>query len=256
MAEIQPRYRKALQTIAQAITYEGALPAVEEGEDHLNFGAERAGAWLRLQVDGRGNIAAARHQGALGDQRAFLDALCRLAEGRPLRELSEHGLIYLEHELADPTIPHAIRGLLTPENADPLFAWGQSLVRDVYGQYRQTAGEENQKNFWSPRPSPTWMGLGPVDRHKRVQAALLESLKELGLTDIKVELVEITNATRLVLSVAEAASKQAFGHQLMRVERWMKARLEPQLELILESLEDRNKRIGRTHIPRSPEATT
>jgi hypothetical protein len=58
--------------------------------------------------------------------------------------------------------------------------------------------------------------------------------------------VEIRGNTRIVFAGSAHFGKKSFGHDLMRLERELKHRLEPRLELTLESLEDRNKREART----------
>lgn len=62
-----------------------------------------------------------------------------------------------------------------------------------------------------------------------------------------VSLVEVKNETRLVLSVVQNPQYPPFGHAMIKLERWLKTFLDVEdLELQLESKEDRNRRVERS----------
>jgi hypothetical protein len=245
--KIHPKYKKSVERLLASLKYEG-LSLDDTDDEKIEF--EKGGVRLELTID-RGRVVQATHRGAIGAERAILDLLCARAIQRPIRDLSEHGLISVEYEMRDPQVSHEVKGLLTPENADPSFQLPLQLARGIYKKYIELHGSEDGKNFWSPRPQEDWQKLGPIEKHKRTQKALLDACATLNLKSEGVEIVEIRDSTRVIISVA-AEDKQDFGNLMIQMERILKRTLEPQLELLLESLEDKNKRLNRV-IPKTPE---
>src|SRR5207245_1768923 len=79
----------------------------------------------------RGIVIDACFDGAREDRAAVLAAFCRMAIGIPLDEIRDHGPLRLLHSLSDPSVAPPVRGLLTPENADPAFAFLAGLCRSL-----------------------------------------------------------------------------------------------------------------------------
>lgn len=80
---------------------------------------------------------------------------------------------------------------------------------------------------------------------KRAQIAVTEACREYGL-QVDVLVTEIKNNTRFVLSYKQAADKPDFGRHMIKMERWLRMKFGFEVELQLESLEDRNRREDRT----------
>jgi Fe-S cluster biogenesis protein NfuA len=249
---IHPKYQKAAAAFMANLRHEGVLVS----DVPRAIAVVLKGATLSATIDGNGVVREAKHSGAKGAHQAILEGICTLAPGRTLREISEHGMIYLENQMRDPKVSHPIKGLLTPENADPAFELPLALTRSLYEKYTETAGRPKGKNFWSPKPRAEWAALSAEEQQRRIETALTTIAPQLNLGTGKVEVVEVRALTRVVASISGFAPGPAVGSTLMKIERLLQQMLEPQLELILESLEDKNKRIGRTHIPRTQEVST
>jgi len=250
--QIHPRYRHAAEALLSNAVHEEKFRSTTPSA--INATIDGVSLWV--VVNTQDSIIKAEHFGAEGAERAILEGLCQLSVGRTVRELSEHGLIYLEHQMRDPKVPHEVKGLLTPENADPSFQLPLRLVRSLFKQSGKSSQVPQTKNFWTPNPSKIWASLSEQEQRGKIEIALKEVSLRLNLTNCRIEIIEIRHHTRLVVSVSGYQGETPIGSVLMTIENLLKKRLEPQLELILESLEDRNKRVGRTQIPRSVEAST
>ena len=157
---------------------------------------------------------------------ALLDLLCEILLDRPLQEGWDHALIRLESLIRDPHVPPPVKGLVTPGNGEPSFRVLQNLVRKL-------SADSEKRNEWMDEVSPSWKAL-TLDAQKAKIQPLLES------TDLQV--VEIRGSTRVVLSGNAFRIQNNAGHELMVLEKKAKELLEPNLEFVMESLEDKNKR--------------
>ena len=221
---IHPAYRSALARLSAAPLHEGRIPhqaAAADGE-----------ARLLIAVDPQGIVTAAHHLGAVDEMRGLLEGLCGVLEGRSFQEGHDHGMIRLEAILRDRSVPSPVRGVLTPRNADPVFARPQKMLKDAYRAWGVRAGW----NFWDDSPGAAWLSL--PDRLARTQEVLTAGCASLGIP--KVEVLEILQDCRIVLASAPVAP------HLIRLESLVKQQLDPRLEIQLESLEDRNRRAART----------
>lgn len=230
---IHPKYQKAAAFTLSNIRFEKIASESDS----------KAG--LYLSTDENGVVTNASHWGAKEALRAILERLCELAVGRPAREVAEHGVFYVEHAMRDDAISAPVSGLLCVENSDPAFAIASKMVRDAFPVTNP------EKNFWSPPPQKSWSSLSPEEQLSRIQLCISEVI-----TDPKIEALTVLPPTRVVVAIHNSKlSGSMIGHALMKVESELKKRLEPQLEIILESIEDRNQRLGRTHISRSTNTT-
>lgn len=76
------------------------------------------------------------------------------------------------------------------------------------------------------------------------RAALLLGCEKLGLQPT-VEVVELKANGRWVLGLDQDPNFPDFGRNMIKLERYIKAHLMRPVDLILESMEDRNKRFKR-----------
>ncbi|HEX4048188.1 MAG TPA: hypothetical protein VH309_10160, partial [Elusimicrobiota bacterium] len=238
--ELHPAYRAALERLSARPRFEGPAPAAPAGG--LVVEADEGGARLAVAAGADGVVAAAAHSGAAGALRGALDGLCGLLPGRPLREGRDHALIRLEALLRDRSVAAPAAGLVTPRNADPVFAVPEKLIRAAYRDWAAKTGAEPGWNFWDDSPSDAWLKLTAEERLSRAKAAVLEACRELGVPEAGVEVLDVLNGCRLVLAAAPETVKPGFAPRLMRLEERVKSKLDPRLELQLESLEDRNRR--------------
>jgi hypothetical protein len=174
-----------------------------------------------------------------------MDRFCSVLIKRPLQEGAEHGAIRLEALLRDPAKPTKVKGLLTADTADQIFHKPIQLARQLWHDYVLAKKIEPKRNFWRDPVPQTWLGLSAEERMKQAQMALTEGCREFGL-QVDVLVTEIKNNTRFVLSYKQAADKPNFGWHMIKLERWLRNKFGFEVELQLESIEDRNRREERT----------
>jgi hypothetical protein len=234
-AGVSENYREKIKAAAKAIRHEGQLKglAASHGQGQLSV------------VLNDNMVKDAKHLGFHGAERGVMDAFCAILIGRPMQEGSEHGVIRLEAALRDPARPIKVKGLMTPEIADPIFALANQLVRQIWKDYVNAQGSAPGRNFWRDPVPQSWLALAPEEKLKQAQIQLTAACREFGL-QVDVLVTEIKNDTRLVLSYKQNPEKPDFGRHMIKLERWLRSKMGFEIELQLESIEDRNRREERT----------
>ncbi|MGE4132081.1 MAG: hypothetical protein AB7F86_10625 [Bdellovibrionales bacterium] len=242
LTDISAPYSDAVSRQLTQVRHEGDL----ENTKLQTFSAADGSGTLAVAIDDKGIVREAKHKGFKGARRGVMDAQCLVLEGRSALEGAEHSGIRLEAILRDPKRPLPVKGLMTPEIADPIFALPQRLVREIYKQYREANKiDANKRNFWRDPSPATWLELAFEDKLKQAQKVMVEACQAFGLqTDVTV--TDIKNDTRFVLSYTQDKTKPNFGYAMIKLERWLRPKLGFEVELLLESIEDRNRRVERT----------
>lgn len=83
---------------------------------------------------------------------------------------------------------------------------------------------------------------------KTANEALNEGCANFGLQQ-DVEVIEIKRGTRWVLSYEQSKELPDFGRAMIRLERWLKAKLNCEIELVCETMPDRNRRTNKVIEP-------
>lgn len=239
---IAPCYKTALERAEKLLLLERAI---DPSAKNYYF-AEHEGILLALEMAENTIISAAYHSGAHGFTRALLDQFCQLIQRQPIQEAAEHGVIRLEAKLRDPLLPAPVPGLITTENAGAIFSIPLSLVRAIYSRYRNEKNKKMEWNTWELPISNRWKSMPESDRTQEARQILAAILKETPELDIGTEIIGIQNETRVLLAPPKSEDSWLVGHKLMRIEKLMRSRLEPRIELLLENAEDRNRREERT----------
>lgn len=245
MTSVHPAYRRALADAGRNLERQGAAAAAAPGTRRLEVCARGVTLSLLVEEAEPGLVRDARHAGAAGDEAAVVDRLCAVIAGRPLYEAVHHGVIRAEALLRDPDAPPPVAGIVSPRNADPIFA----LPLELIGALRALVGPlpvpPEKRGAWDDRPAAAWLVLGHETQAARVQAALEEAVRAAALDVPAPEVVEVRDGFRVVLAPREAAHRTALGRALIAIERAVQAALDPRLELQFESLGDRNRRAER-----------
>jgi hypothetical protein len=237
-AGLSENYIEKVKSLAKKVEHEGVMA-------DASFSASFDSAKLSVLLDEKGLVKNAKHSGSTGPERTIMDSFCTVLIGRPLQEGAEHGAIRLETLLRDHSKAIKVKGLLTPETADPIFALPGKLVRQIWTSYVNTQGETPGRNFWRDPVPASWLALSPEEKLKQGQIKLTAAAREFGL-QVDVLVTEIKNDTRLVLSFKQNPDKPDFGRHMIKLERWLRAQMGFEVELQLESIEDRNRREERT----------
>jgi len=245
--KVHEAYRDALEMALKQLRFQGAMPSANTAAGETLIQVTQNGMTLGLVLDQKSLIVQAKHAGATGLNLPLIDQLCRLLFNTPIQEAAEHSVIRLEKVLRSEKMKPPVPGLVTPENADPMFKPMTQIIRAAFQEYLKVKHAEPQWNDWDTQESVPWQALSPEEKLAKVKAGISQICKELDLPYGCMEIIGTKSGGRVVLSGQGFGSDPIFGHHLMTIERELKKRVEPKIELILESLEDRNKRETRTH---------
>jgi hypothetical protein len=243
--KVHPCYQKSLETASKQISNEGEFSDTEKsGFQYVSSTID--GMTLHILVDEKGIVHKAKHSNAKDCNRIVLDKLCEVLVNRPLQEGSEHGVLRLEFLMRSKSVTPPVLGLVTPTNADPIFKTPLALVRACYSTLLKEKRISEIWNNWEDPTSVDWVNLSDEAKIQAVQMALLESSRTNQLPYNDLDVLLIKHNTRVVLMRKSYSGSFIFGKHLMLLEKELKARLNPSLELVLESLEDKNNREKRT----------
>lgn len=238
-AGLSETYVEAVKQQSRALTHDGFAQGHEVLSSSLGEGR------LTVAIDEKGLVTQAKHAGFKGAERAVMDRFCSQLERRSLQEGFEHGAIRTEVSLRDPSKPPKVKGLVTADTADPVFHTPIKLIREIWKNYVNAKGEKPGRNFWRDPVPGAWLALEVPEKMKRAQIALTECGREFGLQP-DVLVTNVLNDTRFVLSYKQAADKPDFGRHMIKLERKLREKFGFEVELQLESIEDRNRREERT----------
>ncbi len=244
---IHPAYQKELSDAAHDLRHQGALqPAA--GVFHANHECGSLSCTILEGLDGR--VLEAKHSGAQAAFLPLLDRFCDVLIGCPIQEGAEHGTLALERMLRNPYVPPPVQGLITPLNADPIFTVPQSLARDIYLQWRNAEGIQGIDEAWNDfeRPcSERWLKMTTETRLKDIADLIPLIVRDLKIPYEGLEALAIKGDSRIIFARNDFSKLPRSGQDLLVIECELKRRLEPRLEIVLESLDDKNHREGRTH---------
>lgn len=245
---VSPFYSKKLAEAGKHIDFEEGVSI--SSATGTAFSAESEIGSLHCWVDAQGVVSLALHERARGPYRALLDRLCYFLKGRPIQEGAEHAVIRLENSLREEGYAPKGKGIILPQNADAMFQPCLKLVREIFSNYRETANASIVRNEWRD-PLPAGWISSPIEQRKNdVESALRTLCESRGLQDVVVSVVDVKNEKRFVLAYQQQAGAQNnFAYALIQLEKKLRTLFGLELELQLESLEDKNKREGRTKRP-------
>lgn len=230
-----PAYREGLRNASLSRSHEGQLNP-EPGIEHVRVVS--GGILLAVHIEpSTHTVLKARYHGASSDlERGLLEILCGIMEGKPILECSDHAVIYLEHELRDHSQSPPVPGVVTPENADPIFSLPTKLVRSLMAEYRLRTGFASTVNFYDPPSSGPWRALSHDERIGRVQNALDAHPAGRGL-----EVVSLEGLKRVVVKFNGESDSAVEQRRLIEIENFIKYTIDPALQVYVLPMVDQNK---------------
>lgn len=233
--DIHPAYRERLRPWLERCAHQGAL-APDAGRVLAQASAD--GVTLAVLADPATHVVErAAYQGTVTRvQRGLLEILCEGLVGHPVLEGSDHAAIRLEYALRDPAQPPPVPGVVTPQNADPVFALPLQLIRAAFAEYRRITGYQDTRNMYDRATSPAWRALAPAQRAARLQEAISRHPDGGGVRVLRLDGLE-----RVVLVFSEPADPEEKPRRLLRLEAHLKAAIEPALHIYLEPKWDENR---------------
>jgi hypothetical protein len=232
--DIHPAYKVRVELLGADARHEGSLaPAA----GLILLCVVREGITLEALIrEATHQVVAAAFRGVMAaQQRGLMEGLCRVMEGRPIQDCADHAVIAVERAVRDPAHAAPVRGLLTPENADPSFVLVQSLVRDLRAQYARETGFVSTVNFFDAQPSEAWRRLSDDQRMEKLHEAIGtggwgERLRLLGIQDRK----------RVVVGFADDVGSGEQQQVLIQLEELLRREVEPTLQLLMQAKSDTN----------------
>jgi hypothetical protein len=228
-------YKERLKKKSQMCPHEGAL-SPDYGLELVQTSRENATLMALVEPSQHSVKKAAFHGARSGDERAVLDLLCQFMEGKPILECADHGMIYVERQLRDTSQPAPVPGIVTPENADPIFSSLTLLVRELFACYRRRIGFNSTANSYDLPPTIEWLALPEDKKVEKVQAAIGRHPLGLGI-----EVVRTEGSKRVSVMFQHALGPNSTASRLMQLEAYIQSEVEPTLELETEPRADANK---------------
>jgi len=238
-SEVASDYRAAVLAAAGRTHEANARPA----QDGL-VSAEGVLGNVRLRLLANPSsqlISSAGFTGAAGEvSRGLLEALSELAPGLTVHELADHGAIHLEAALRDLASAKAHSGIRLARAADPAFRWIEALTRAALVDWRAKTGYAASANEFDFSPRPQWLAAEEPERRAWLAQAIIETGQTEGLEVSGVAINRIEYNVRVVLNLPDAMPRRAKEHMLLCLEKGIKSRVDPRLEVFGEELKDRN----------------
>jgi len=235
LADIHPAYRRKLAEVLTAVAHEKPAPASAAGRVVSVAGD---GVVLWAAVDSGSHFI--EQAGFSGSPNAvwlgLLEAACRLLEGVPLVEASDHVVIRLEALLRDETSPPPVRGAILPRNAGESFVAVQRLVRDLVARYRSETGFSDVDNMFDEPVADSWL-RSTNERRLEAARAALGLVADAG----DLEIARLEGLRRLVVQFGDDLKDPAEQQGLLvKAEHHLRKALHTPLQLVLEVKADKN----------------
>jgi hypothetical protein len=228
-------YEQSIAHLLENCTHRGELRPVA---GQARIVAREQGVTLSVLVDASHIVREAAHEGGDDTQRALLEALCGLIEGRPLLDSAYHATQFLDERLRDKRTSRAAPGISTPQSSHPALGLMEHLTRALLEDYRSSRGYQEVLSDYDAGPGNRWRSLADDERRKRVQDVLDDAAPELGLP--RGVCTAAPEDGDVALSFEEQILSE-HGDRLRRLEERIKEHLDPMLYIHLEELKDRNQ---------------
>lgn len=235
--DVRDYYRGALLARHANLQFQGTAP-----DGAHAFTDSEGTLWLQTDEEGKRVTAAgfAPTPAASAPFVAAMDVLCGLILGLPLLEVREHALVKLEHSLRDPEQPLPVQGILLPQNADALFlrvgALLQGLLRSM------GAWQKQEVNFYDPKPSKEWVGLGADGRVAACQKILDGASQRLLGYEKGVFVVDSRRSFAVTVRFQGDAPVATKRRAALLIEKLLRAECDPRLEIFCLEMKDRSEK--------------
>lgn len=239
-------YREGMKEASLHCSHESPAPANQATQASKTLLIQTHGAlgtlWIELdQAEQR--VLACGHQGATHfEAKGCLDLFCRLAIGRPIRDVLDHGAERTEFGLRKNRAKRPVAGIVLPNNAHPVFGELQATLAALRSQCQAFEESWSQAyNEYDSGAGPTWNALSDEARSDKINALLLDFKARHADQVEALSLVRLLGGVRVHASLLSSATSEQKAVLVSRLEEELRDHLEPRLELFLEQKKDQNK---------------
>ncbi len=235
---IHPVYEKSLSDINQPLTMEGFL---KEQSDLTFLLSSWNGVTLSVLIDPISHTVkeALYKDGNSAHIKILMELFCMEIIDLPIQEAADHACINLEYKLRDHSICGPVQGIITPENADPIFRYPLMLIRKIFKKYCEESTYNPPINFFDRQLSEGWLSLSGADRLKKAKCLLKNFLLETKVVD-ELDVYEIEKDVKLIIRAVNRSDNTDLSKVLMDFENVLKKELEQNLYVEFEEIKDLN----------------
>ena len=236
LLEIHPVYRENIKKAMSTFPHD-CLIELKSPEDSILIQSNYDNITLTAVID-RSNhsIKEVSYQGAISDaQRGVLEVLCKIIEGMPIQECSDHSVIELEFELRDYSQPRPVFGITMPNNADPIFKLPINLTKNLLENYRKMTGYTDTRNAYDRSSSIGGSSTSNIELINQIQSMINSHNDGKGVT-----VLSINGEKQVVIKFEEILDSMTKHDRIVRLENHLKRLVEPTLQLYMEPKIDQN----------------
>lgn len=220
----------------------GAEAIVEQDQDCIEVEYDGIRFWVIVDHKDASIVDCGYVGGADSRKIGGLEAWCRQCLGRPLRDALEHGVLLAEFSLREERDARPVAGVVLSDNADPLFSWLNEIVAALRQQCRLYSQDWAQSyNEYDSGPGIVWAKTSEVERKKLILEILAEFCQEHQELSPVIQFSQLQFDIRVVVDLQVQGVASLRAEVATQLERRIRDRLDPRLELYLEEKRDRNK---------------
>lgn len=188
-------------------------------------------------------IRAARFQA--GKDETILEVFCRTIDGMPLEEAAAYGADYALHHLTGSLDRPSDVGILRAAALLPALGTAQAILRGIRNEARAEPGMASIYRARFLDVPAAWRELPAEDRLERIREILASHLAELGVAAdlLRADRLEDDirgRPVRVTLTHAKGADTSALPGIMRALEKRLRQKAAPWLELYAEERVDRN----------------
>lgn len=235
-----PLYREKLKNFLGVSRYEGSVAGGDNGGVLIR--SSKDGVSLFAEVDTANHrIKRVSYAGVTNEvHRSLMECLCQIIEGKPIQEVSDHGVMRLEFSLRDFNQPRLVPGIITVFNMPEEFQWLNELTHDLLKMYRKNSTYEKTANFYDPPAGEKWRSLAAPERQTYLQEQINKLLASMAIRDVIVRVTDIAKGVKAYILLEgdiNASAKPVFMRDL---EAAVHRHIDARIELYMEEIKDKN----------------
>jgi hypothetical protein len=178
-------------------------------------------------------------------RRQIVELMCRAIEARTVQDASDHAAVYVVHQLQAKAGRRPAEGILLPANAGTEVAAALGMIRNACKAHEAKSGQHNTANFFETAPQRSWSTTALDEKLRRAvegteKFCAADGLPANTMKPVRVEKDIHGNEIRIIVLVSDKLAADRVPSTLRRLERFLKANLEPVIQVYLEPWKDRN----------------